>query len=169
MTISKTCTKCNETKTLDAFSKHATCRYGRAAQCKACKGKDPQSLAVKAAYDKDYRTANLTKVSATAKAYAISNPDRVAATKGKWKAKVRSPMCIPKGFDFEATVPFYAERNRLAKETGVEHHVDHIVALVNGGLHEASNLQVLTAEENLAKATTEREQNVNNTGRYSVR
>lgn len=32
----KTCTRCNETKPLQAFSKHSTCRMGRHSQCKQC-------------------------------------------------------------------------------------------------------------------------------------
>lgn len=45
----------------------------------------------------------------------------------------------------------YAHAKRLTKETGVEHHVDHIRPLVGGGEHHPSNLRVITANENLSK------------------
>lgn len=45
----------------------------------------------------------------------------------------------------------YAHAKHLAQKTGEEHHVDHIRPLVAGGEHHPSNLQVITAKENLAK------------------
>ena len=36
-------------------------------------------------------------------------------------------------------------------ETGIEHHVDHIKPLAKGGRHHPSNLQIITAKENLSK------------------
>jgi 5-methylcytosine-specific restriction endonuclease McrA len=45
----------------------------------------------------------------------------------------------------------YAEARRLTKQTGIEHHVDHIKPLASGGEHHPSNLRVITAEENLKK------------------
>lgn len=45
----------------------------------------------------------------------------------------------------------YAQSRELTKQTGVEHHVDHIKPLSAGGRHHPSNLQILTAKENLAK------------------
>jgi 5-methylcytosine-specific restriction endonuclease McrA len=45
----------------------------------------------------------------------------------------------------------YAEARRLTKETGIEHHVDHIKPLAAGGEHHPDNLRGITAEENLKK------------------
>jgi hypothetical protein len=46
----------------------------------------------------------------------------------------------------------YRECRRISKETGVPHEVDHIFPLAKGGRHIASNLQIITAEENRRKS-----------------
>lgn len=48
----------------------------------------------------------------------------------------------------------YKAARKLTKDTGVEHHVDHIRPLAAGGAHHPQNLQILTAEENLSKGAT---------------
>jgi len=45
----------------------------------------------------------------------------------------------------------YEKCKRVTRETGVEHHVDHIKPLARGGRHHPSNLQIITAAENLKK------------------
>jgi 5-methylcytosine-specific restriction endonuclease McrA len=88
--------------------------------------------------------------------YWNKNLDRRAALNGCKLARRRYPMSVPLDVDLEATVPFYRECQRRTQETGVLHHVDHIVALSLGGMHTASNLQVLTAEANRKKSEGER-------------
>ena len=49
---------------------------------------------------------------------------------------------------------FYKEANRLTKETGIPHHVDHILPLQGdlvSGFHIPENLRVITAYENTSK------------------
>lgn len=45
----------------------------------------------------------------------------------------------------------YARAAELQARTGIEMHVDHIVPLSKGGPHHPDNLQILTADDNLAK------------------
>jgi hypothetical protein len=45
----------------------------------------------------------------------------------------------------------YKLRTILSEATGVQHHVDHMWPLADGGPHWSGNLQVIPAEENLSK------------------
>ena len=71
---------------------------------------------------------------------------------GNARAKMLGRM--PVWADKKAIRAVYAEARRLTHETGVLHHVDHVIPL-NGrevsGLHVEGNLQVLTFIENSRK------------------
>lgn len=45
----------------------------------------------------------------------------------------------------------YEKCREISKNTGIKHHVDHIIPVSKGGLHHPNNLQILTAKENLEK------------------
>ena len=46
----------------------------------------------------------------------------------------------------------YEECGRISIETGILHHVDHIIPISKGGKHHPDNLQILTATENIIKS-----------------
>lgn len=48
-------------------------------------------------------------------------------------------------------VTIYAESRRISAESGIEHHVDHVIPLAAGGRHHPSNLQIIPAKANLQK------------------
>ena len=45
----------------------------------------------------------------------------------------------------------YAEARRREEETGIDHHVDHILPMNKGGVHHPINLRVLPGPENCSK------------------
>jgi len=45
----------------------------------------------------------------------------------------------------------FKECHDISESTGIPHHVDHIFPVSKGGTHHPSNLQILTAKENLSK------------------
>lgn len=51
----------------------------------------------------------------------------------------------------KAIVGIYEKCRSMSEETGIPHHVDHIKPLSKGGRHHPSNLQIITADENLRK------------------
>ena len=111
-------------------------------------------LAKNKAYKKAYRESNREEVLAKSKAYREANREKVLASKARRRALKRKQIPVhlrncPK--EKERLVQTYRLRNILSQATGVEHHVDHMWPLADGGPHWSGNLQVIPAEENLRK------------------
>lgn len=69
----KTCTKCNEAKALDAFSKDARATDGLYSSCKSCNAA--------------YYAANSGRVRARVRAYQNANPERERLRGAAWRQK----------------------------------------------------------------------------------
>ena len=114
------------------------------------------------AQSKAYREAKKDSLSAYQKEYSSKNKIKLTAKAAVRRSKVRSQTL--RGISTQHFLEIYAERDFMQKATGIEHHVDHIVPL-NGadvcGLHVPWNLRVVSAKENLSKATSyERDWNI---------
>lgn len=119
----------------------------------------------------EWRKANPEKVRERLRAWKDANPEKVAATRKasvkRWAEKyperraayvrhyqAAKRRAVPPWADRKAMLAFYEEARRLTRETGIPHHVDHIIPIKHPlicGLHVEHNLQVLPAKANASK------------------
>lgn len=103
-----------------------------------------------------YKHSNLEACRQRDEEYRLNNLDRDAAKTAARRAskRQRTPKWLTEQH-FLGIASFYEEALRLEKETGIKHHVDHVIPL-NGetvsGLHVPWNLQVIPAQENILKS-----------------
>lgn len=126
-----------------------------------------------AAYQAKWIAANPTKRREIEKAWRAANPEKVAAmnaragkkwaanNKGQRMASVRARQIAkrnrtPEWADLLAIALVYKEAERLTRETGIPHEVDHELPLQGAlvsGLHVPNNLQILHRSANRSKGT----------------
>lgn len=92
------------------------------------------------------------------RAYRAKNRERIfaAALVRSNERRAARGRAVPVWANKRAVLDMYLEARRKTKETGVTHHVDHIVPLISKGrvvcgLHWEGNMQVIPATENMAK------------------
>ena len=120
---------------------------------------------------KEWAKANPGKVRAKQRAWEAANPEKVARWRSesvaKWREKyperrahyvrlyqASKRQAVPPWADRAAILELYIEARRLTKETGIVHHVDHVIPINHPlvcGLHVETNLQVLPAKANISK------------------
>ena len=109
------------------------------------------------ARNKAYYEANKEKVLTYARAYKKANREKVSSLKARYKAlKLKQiPVHLREcPHEKQRLVQIYKLRNIISEATGVQHHVDHMWPLADGGPHWSGNLQVIPAEENLSKSAS---------------
>ena len=137
----KYCSKCKDVKSLDSYATNKTRVSGITDYCKSCNNNyyevDPDK---KKKLNSNYKVNNASKVN--------------AATAKRRAAKL---LATPRWLTTEHYVQienFYIVAKKLETQTGIKHHVDHIVPLQGNnvsGLHVPWNLQVIKAEDNIRK------------------
>ena len=106
------------------------------------------------ASNKAWYEANREKILAYKKAYQKANKEAVIARNAKHRARKRNLIPVHLRdcpHEKKRLVEIYKLRSILSEATGVQHHVDHMWPLNDGGPHWSGNLQVIPAEENLSK------------------
>lgn len=71
------------------------------------------------------------------------------------KRHAKKLRATPSWADLDAIAQFYVQSQQITEDTGIRHHVDHIVPLQGrnvSGLHVPWNLQVIPAEDNMKKS-----------------
>ena len=99
------------------------------------------------------RYAKTEKSRITRRLWAQRNHGKMVAYVAERHA--RKMRAMPLWADKVKIKSVYDEARRLTKETGIQHHVDHIIPLKNDlvcGLHVHQNLRAIPASENVSKS-----------------
>ena len=156
----KICTKCKINKELSEFNKRTDTKDKLRTECKLCgrlvaNKRNALHPDRAASINRLDRKLNPEKIRIRNLKYKLKNPGKKVADNAAKRAakKQRTPKWLTKE-DFDKMKEFYKLANILTNQTGIKHHVDHIIPLHGktvSGLHVPSNLRVITAQENLSK------------------
>lgn len=172
----KKCNGCNATLSTSLFGKADINPDGLKSRCKKCESKSSQRYYGRnrdsrieankrwASKNRDlvneiqakWKQKNIGKARECARKathrWRKKNPHQVIYQVAQRRsAKIQATV---KWADKEKIKQIYADAARISIETGIKHHVDHIIPLRNKlvcGLHVPENLRVITATENLSK------------------
>lgn len=156
----KNCSKCKVSKHRSNFRRNKSSSDGLRHECKKCKY----------LMDKKYRDENFEKVSIVKRKYERENRDKLNQKRRELyhsdidKYRARSNFyttrrknstpdwCNDYKDEWER---IYNNRLQIEKDTGIKHHIDHIIPVINDkvcGLSVPWNYQIITEEENIRKS-----------------
>jgi hypothetical protein len=95
------------------------------------------------------------EVLAACKVWREQNPGKVRANNAKREKTIKQQT--PPWADLKAIQKFYIYSAEITAETGIQHHVDHIIPLQGklvSGLHVEGNLRVIPAKVNIQKSNS---------------
>lgn len=116
----KSCTKCHETKPLDAFPVDTKMKSGRDSWCRKCRSKSVTQRrkvvrAERLAYEREYRTRNRPRRNEQSRQYKIAHRDRI-------RANLTVQRAMSNGKLQHISLCFCAQCGNSAKEY---HHEDY--------------------------------------------
>ena len=175
-----TCTKCKKKKQSFEFHKRSGRPKGFTSQCKKCiadsdkiyrDNNSDRLLKQKDVYRKSnsdaikeksklHRLQNLEFYRERDRKYYSEHKERTKASKNftsatRYAKKLEAQPEWLSSVDISKIKSLYKMSRNISKKTGTQHHVDHIVPLVNDrvcGLHVPWNLRIIPATENLSKS-----------------
>jgi hypothetical protein len=172
------CYRCNLVLSLNSYNKKADRWNLLDNECKDCSNNRYNNyrlnnLDKELARDKIYKQQNKESISISrkirydnnreteikkARDWQRLNSDKVNNTQAKRRAsKIKATPKWLTANDFLKIADFYNKAKQLEQDTGIKHHVDHIVPLKGTtvcGLHVPWNLQILTASINISKSNS---------------
>ena len=109
------------------------------------------------AQKKAYYYANKKEILAKQRSYNEANKEAVIARNAKHRARKRKLIPIHLrdcSHEKQRILQTYKLSSIMSVATGVQHHVDHMWPLNDGGPHWSGNLQILTAYDNISKSAS---------------
>ena len=116
----------------------------------------------------EYQQINKDRISVMNKIWRLNNRSHVNRQSNKYQKhhrpyytakqaayRAQKRLATPGWCEYDAIILLYQESRKLSHDTGILHHVDHIVPLVHPkvcGLHCLSNLRIITEHDNKTKS-----------------
>lgn len=165
--VTKTCTVCKEEKAVTEFYGRKDRKCGLRSSCKKCdKIRYQENKEHMVAVRKIWRDANPEKHRGYEKSWRKANPEKKLAICRNRIARIKRATGIHTAEDIRNLLVL--QRNKCAsclKFIKKGYHVDHIVAIINGGSNDKYNLQLLCPHCNCTKRSKDPVKFMNESGR----